>query len=70
MSRYLRAAHDDLTIDVVNKPRQIASNRAALAASKGERCKRCNACGNSPGSDTGSNSSLNSGSAATSSDYR
>jgi hypothetical protein len=52
------------------KVRQIASNRAALPASKGESCKRCDACGNSPDSDTGSNFSLNSGSAATSSEYR
>ena len=45
-------------------------NRAALAARKGGPCKRCDACGNSPDSDTGSNSSLNSGLAATSSEYR
>jgi hypothetical protein len=50
--------------------RHIASNRAVPAASRGERCKRCNACGNSPGSDARSNSSLNSGSAAASSEYR
>src|SRR4029450_2838831 len=36
----------------------------------GERCKRCNGCGNSPGSDTGTNFRLNSGSATTSAEYR